>query len=125
MSLAETVHNSPFGVSDAKGEVLFHLHLDLAKSEVADSKDVDACGWMVDVRAVAPCRNGQVHPSRNFVTQIPMCESGAQADHALGSPYADHHEVNLIDPGRLSQLEEAAGHLDEETRVAGLIQVTP
>jgi hypothetical protein len=30
------------------------------------------------VRAVAPCRNGPVHPGRNFVAQIPMSESGAQ-----------------------------------------------
>jgi hypothetical protein len=58
MSLTETVDDSPFGVSDAKTEVLAHRDLDAAKSEVARSKDVDAGGWIVDLRAVAPCRNG-------------------------------------------------------------------
>ena len=125
MSLSETVDDRPFGVSDAKTEVLAHRHLDAAKPEVARSKDVDAGGWIVDVRAVAPCRNGQVHPGRGFVAQIPMSESGAQADHSLGGAGADHHEVDLVDPGRLSQLEEPAGHLDEKTRVASLIEVTP
>ena len=70
MSLSETVDDSPFGVSDAKTEVLAHRHLDPAKSEVARSKDVDAGGWIVDARTVAPCRNGQVHPGRGFVARI-------------------------------------------------------
>jgi hypothetical protein len=77
------------------------------------------------VRAVDPCRNGQVHPGRGFVAQIPISESGAQADHALGRAGADHHEVDLVDPGGLSQLEETAGHLNEKTRVASVIEVTP
>jgi len=80
VSLSETVDDSPFEVSDAEAEALADRHLDTAQPEVARSKDVDARGWMVDVRAVAPCRNGQVHPGRNFVTQVPMSESGAQAD---------------------------------------------
>jgi hypothetical protein len=125
VSLSETVDDSPFGVSDTKAEAPAHHYLDPAKSEVARSKDVDACGRMVDLRAVAPCRNGQVHPSRDFVAQIPVSESRAQADHALRNAGTHDHEVDLVDPGRLSQLEESAGHLNEETRVAGLIKVTP
>ena len=125
MSLSETINDGSFGVSDAKAEVVAHRHLDPAKAEVPRCKDVDARGWVVDARAVGPCRNGQVHPGRGFVAQIPMGESGAQTDHALGGAGADHHEVDLIDPSRLLQLEESAGHLDEEARVACLIEITP
>ena len=42
-----------------------------------------------------------------------------------GRAGADHHEVDLVDPGRLSQLEEPAGYLDDNTRVADLIEVPP
>ena len=49
VSLAETVDDGPFGVSDAKGEVRAHRNLDPTQSEVARSKDVDACRWIVDV----------------------------------------------------------------------------
>ena len=102
MSQTETVDDSPFGVSDAKTEVLAHRHLDAAKSEVACSKDVDVGGWVVDLRAVAPCRNGQLHPGRGFRRSDPNERERSPSRPCPGRSGADHHEVDLVDTGCLS-----------------------
>ena len=102
VSLSEAIDDSSFGVGDAKVQVHANRHLDPTKAEIGRSKDVDACRWIVDLRTVAPCRNGEIHRDRGFVAQIPICKSRTSADHALRSASTHDHEVDLVDPDCLS-----------------------
>ncbi|MGA8726227.1 MAG: hypothetical protein WB565_14435 [Acidimicrobiales bacterium] len=125
MTLTEAVDHGSLRVTDGKADVLSYRYFDSAEFESLGTENVDSCRWVVDPRAMATGRNGEVHPARALIAQVPVGESGSQADHALGRTRAHDDEVDLVDSGCLSQLEKSSRNLEEEARVAGLVEVTP
>ena len=125
MALSETVDDCSLRVTDREVDPLSGRHVDSAKFECLRTEDMDSRGWAIDQRAMAPCRNGEVHSARALIAQIPIGKGRSQADHSLGCAGAYHHKVNLIDSAGLLQLEKPPGELDEKARIVCSVEVPP